>query len=472
MAFNGSGVYSLASGNPVVTGTTISSTWANDTLTDIANNGLTKCLTKDGQSTPTANIPLGGFKITGLAAGTATTDATNLTQVQAGAYAILGAVAGTDTITASATPTLAAYANGNTFRLVAAGTNTGATTLNINSLGAKAITKNGTTALGAGDIPSGAMITVVYDGTQFQLNNVSTANIAPFVDTTALVRGSSDATKLVRIEADGLTTATTRVGTFPDKDITFAGLVDLRSYISGLTLSTAGSSATMTIAAGQAIDSTNVRGISLASSLGKTTSAWAVGTGNGGLDTGSIANATWYYFYLIIRPDTNVVDVVFSTSPSSPTLPTNYTLYRYIGAGLTNGSAQWIAFTQQDDDFYWSTPILDFSGAGSATATLLTCSVPRGRKVKAAFNVAIAEAGSVTNASYFSDPSNADVAPSTTVAPLGSVVLATSGGTALSIGSEVVCWTNTSAQVRHREITTATMYVTTLGWTDTRGRNA
>lgn len=70
MARNGSGVFTLVAGNPVVTDTTISSTWANNTLSDIAT-ALTASLTKDGQTTPTANIPMGGFKLTGLAAGIA-----------------------------------------------------------------------------------------------------------------------------------------------------------------------------------------------------------------------------------------------------------------------------------------------------------------------------------------------------------------------------------------------------------------
>jgi hypothetical protein len=64
----------LPAGNPVVTGTTISSTWANNTLSDIAT-ALTQSLAKDGQTTPTANIPLGGFKITGLGAPTTAGDA-------------------------------------------------------------------------------------------------------------------------------------------------------------------------------------------------------------------------------------------------------------------------------------------------------------------------------------------------------------------------------------------------------------
>ena len=69
MAFNGSGTFVLVSGNPVVTGTTISSTVQNNTNNDIAN-GLSNCLTRDGQSTPTSNIPMASFKLTGLSAGT------------------------------------------------------------------------------------------------------------------------------------------------------------------------------------------------------------------------------------------------------------------------------------------------------------------------------------------------------------------------------------------------------------------
>jgi len=60
MSRNGSGTYTLPAGNPVVTGTTISSTWANNSLSDIAT-ALTQSLAKDGQTVPTANIPLGGF---------------------------------------------------------------------------------------------------------------------------------------------------------------------------------------------------------------------------------------------------------------------------------------------------------------------------------------------------------------------------------------------------------------------------
>ena len=74
MSRNGTGTYTLPAGNPVVTGTTISSTWANNTLSDIAT-ALTQSLAKDGQTVPTANIPMGSFKLTGLGAPTTAGDA-------------------------------------------------------------------------------------------------------------------------------------------------------------------------------------------------------------------------------------------------------------------------------------------------------------------------------------------------------------------------------------------------------------
>jgi hypothetical protein len=49
MSRNGSGTYNLPAGNPVVTGTTISSTWANNTLADI-QNALTGSIAADGQT--------------------------------------------------------------------------------------------------------------------------------------------------------------------------------------------------------------------------------------------------------------------------------------------------------------------------------------------------------------------------------------------------------------------------------------
>ena len=168
MSRNSSGVYSLPAGNPVVTGTLISSTWANSTLNDIAN-ALTQSIAYNGTTTPVANLPMGGFVHTGVGVATATTMYATAGQVQNNTLAYLTSVSGTDTITATAPLSMAAYATGQIFYFIAAGSNTGAVTLNINSIGAKDITKNGANALSSGDIVGGTIVTIVYDGTQFQL---------------------------------------------------------------------------------------------------------------------------------------------------------------------------------------------------------------------------------------------------------------------------------------------------------------
>jgi hypothetical protein len=105
MARNGSGTYSLPAGNPVTGGTTISSTWANNTLSDIGT-ALTGSLAKDGQTVPTNNLPMGGFKLTGLAAGSANGESVRFEQLPT--LASLGAAAsGTNTdITSLASPNI------------------------------------------------------------------------------------------------------------------------------------------------------------------------------------------------------------------------------------------------------------------------------------------------------------------------------------------------------------------------------
>jgi hypothetical protein len=72
MSRNGSGSYSLPAGNPVVTGTTISSTWANTTLNDIAS-ALTGSVASDGQTPMTGSLAMGGNNITNAGTITAVT---------------------------------------------------------------------------------------------------------------------------------------------------------------------------------------------------------------------------------------------------------------------------------------------------------------------------------------------------------------------------------------------------------------
>jgi len=189
MSFNGSGVFQInTAGQPVVSGTVITATAFNALTADLAT-GLSTCLTKDGQTNPTANLPMASYKFTGLGAGSDAADSANLSQVQSTVVKLIGSVSGADTITGSMTPALTAYAAGQMFYCVAAGDNTGAVTLNINSLGAKNVTKNGTTALAAAEIKSGQTVAVIYDGTRFQMLNPVVLGLTGITNSTTTALG-------------------------------------------------------------------------------------------------------------------------------------------------------------------------------------------------------------------------------------------------------------------------------------------
>lgn len=80
----------------------------------------------------------------------------------------LTTVAGTNTITAVALKSAAPLATGQSFTFTPAATNTGATTLNVNSLGAKNVFSDNVACIG-GELKISVPVVVLYDGTQFQI---------------------------------------------------------------------------------------------------------------------------------------------------------------------------------------------------------------------------------------------------------------------------------------------------------------
>jgi hypothetical protein len=79
---------------------------------------------------------------------------------------------------------LAAYVTGQSFDILASFSNSSTVTINIDGLGAKAITKNGTTALASGDIVSGNIYRISYDGTRFQLIGATATGVFQPLDAT------------------------------------------------------------------------------------------------------------------------------------------------------------------------------------------------------------------------------------------------------------------------------------------------
>lgn len=247
------------------------------------------------------------------------------------------------------------------------------------------------------------------------------------------------------------------------------------NWLTGLTLSNdAGTPNTVfDIAIGAAADSTNTDIIRLTSAYTKSNGAWAVGTGNGGIDTAAVAASTWYHVHVIRRPDTGVVDVLFSLSATAPTLPTNYTQFRRIGSIKTDGGGNWIAFIQRGDSFRWGVPVNDLNAANPGVAAVTrTLTVPTGVIVEADVGHLVAAITSATIYSLISDLAVADTAPSGTAMSVGA---SNPGGVAsLQVGATVRCMTNTSGQIRHRISASGasdTLIITTFGWRDTRGRD-
>ncbi|WP_316815847.1 hypothetical protein [Pedobacter nyackensis] len=81
--------------------------------------------------------------------------------------------AGANTYIASITPAITAYSMGQVFYIKITTANTGASTLNLNGLGAKALVKDASTALVAGDLLANKVYAVYYDGVNFQVMNLS-----------------------------------------------------------------------------------------------------------------------------------------------------------------------------------------------------------------------------------------------------------------------------------------------------------
>ena len=185
MPWSGSGQFNRSNG--VHSGSTV---WAqdaaepvnilstrHDTHDEDFASGLENTVTLDGQTTPTANLPMGGFKHTNVAVASARTDYARTSQVADGAFTYSAAGGTANAITATLSPAVTAYATGMQVRVIPGLNNTAAATLNVNGVGATAIKKisgqSAVVALQQGDILTGKPALFTYDGTQWILENPS-----------------------------------------------------------------------------------------------------------------------------------------------------------------------------------------------------------------------------------------------------------------------------------------------------------
>lgn len=104
---------------------------------------------------------------------------TQITAVQSGQYIYGVDTSGVaNTVTATLSPAITSYTAGLGVRIKIANTNTGASTINLNGIGAANIKFTNGGTIGAGDLPAGGVADLFYDGTNFQLKNPGTADFS------------------------------------------------------------------------------------------------------------------------------------------------------------------------------------------------------------------------------------------------------------------------------------------------------
>lgn len=342
MAFNGSGTY-IRDFNWVTDKTNSVKITASrfDTENNGFATGLSNCITKDGQTTLTDNIPMNSKKFTGLGNGSARTDSIALGQVQDNTYGNLGASSGTDDYTATPSPVLTAYVASQRYTIEIGNNNTGATTLDINAVNQEALEKydgaGATTALEVNDLEAGQKYDIIRDqaNTKFIVLNPQ----KPLIDLTNSVSKATTTTAGISLLSSEIITSN---GTDADHDIDFTA---------GNFIFSDGS--------GQAVASAITKQID---------APWVAGDDVGGLDTGTVANNTWYYSYSIYNPGTDTSDAILTATFGSPTLPAGYTKQSYKGAVRTDGSANIRQFRQSGNQFYYLNKGT-FSAAGDFVAT-------------------------------------------------------------------------------------------------------
>lgn len=111
-----------------------------------------------------------------------------------------------------------------------------------------------------------------------------------------------------------------------NKQTLFKAIGNSIDYISGLVITKDSGSPndTIIVSAGSAYDSTKAVVLSLGSSISKQ-------------NLNQAASAT-YYVYIIGNSTGSLIDILISTSSTTPTLPAGYSLFRQIGSYTTNSS--------------------------------------------------------------------------------------------------------------------------------------
>lgn len=225
-------------------------------------------------------------------------------------------------------------------------TNGAAPTLNVDTLGAKAINVDTATAVGTGVIKANSVWSVVYDNSNscFILKNVpaaiqdgtvATASLAANAVTLAKLATQADLTVIGNASGGVATPAALTLSGFATTSTSITAPHPPAGAFSNLSIKVA-TNTTVAVAADYV---TMFNGSSgwLTAAISQTVNMGT--TGAGALDTGTIATGTVYAIWAIAKAD-GTTSAIASASFTSPTMPSGYSYKARIGAVITTaGSA-------------------------------------------------------------------------------------------------------------------------------------
>ena len=366
MAFNGSGVFNRIYNwvNDKANGYKITASRMDGEFDGIAT-GLSNCITKDGQTTLTANIPFSTYKLTGLGSGTARTDAINVGQVQDNQFLYLGTTSGSaDAYTLTPSPAITVYTATQQFTAKISATNLTTTPyLQISSIASPATTavikKLSATKTEIAVEASDLLINGIYD---FKRNSANDAWIVLNPE-----KAFYNLTNGINYNNSKATTTSQGIA-FLSNPITISNnATDANNDID--------------FSAGNApLDDGSGQVLLLSTLVKRLDASWVAGTNQGGLFTGTKANSTLYYLFAITNG--TITDAGFDISPTGANIPAGYK-GAYRGMILTNSSGNILAFEQLKNNYFeFITPILEGSGVTPSTRTALNASAPKNVIVK------------------------------------------------------------------------------------------
>jgi hypothetical protein len=132
-----------------------------------------------------------------------------------------------------------------------------------------------------------------------------------------------------------------------------------------------------------------------------------------GLDTGAKGSLTWYYIWAISNGSTTAG--LFSTSSTSPTMPSGYTYKALVGAIKTDGTGNFLSISQIGR--YVAAQQFNFTGLSSGPLTISSAVPPTAKAVSGFF---MAPAGAGNSANVYSTSVNGSLVANENVLNSGS----------------------------------------------------